>query len=241
MGAAGGAGAGIGALGGMFAGKDPSMLEQIMKSKYTPYAAAGLGTAGLLGGAAYMGNNAGKNEAKKKKSEGEKKADLASAGMGGAMGAGLGGVAGGLYGALAPGYEEDPETGRRRRRSRLMAALRGLAGGAAAGGLAGAGIGHMFPGVPNAAMDQIGMGKELQLPPAAPAGENTRLNAAQMSPAKQKLHAFIAQRNKKTAPVTPDATEMARADAYMAGAGEEPAVNPVTGGANAGMQAATQQ
>lgn len=140
LGLAGGTGAGIGALGGMFTGKDPSMLEQIMKSKYTPYAAAGLGTAGLLGGAAYMGSRAGKNDAKKKKKpEGEKEANL---GLGAGVGAGLGGAAGALYGALAPGYEQDPDSGRRRRRSRLVAALRGLAGGAAAGGLAGGAVGH---------------------------------------------------------------------------------------------------
>lgn len=117
------------------------MLQQIMQSKYTPYAAAGLGAAGILGGAAYMGNRAGKQDAKKKKKpEAEnKQANLA---LGAGAGAGLGGLAGGLYGALAPGYEQDPDSGRRRRRSRLMGALRGLAGGAAAGGLAGGAAGH---------------------------------------------------------------------------------------------------
>jgi hypothetical protein len=135
-----------GAISSLLKGKDPSMLQQIMQSKYTPYAAAGLGTAGLLGGAAYMGSNAGKNEAKKKKPVAEKKADLMSAGMGAGAGAGLGGLAGGLYGALAPGHEEDPETGRRRRRSRLMGALRGLAGGAAVGGLGGGAVGHFAGG-----------------------------------------------------------------------------------------------
>lgn len=140
LGTAGGAGAGIGALGGMFSGKDPSMLQQIMKSKYTPYAAAGLAGAGVLGGAAYMGNRAGKQDAKKKKKpEAEKQSNMA---LGAGAGAGLGGLAGGLYGALAPGYEQDPDSGRRRRRSRLMGALRGLAGGAAAGGLAGGAAGH---------------------------------------------------------------------------------------------------
>lgn len=144
LGAAGGAGAGIGALGGMFSSKDPSMLQQIMNSKYTPYAAAGLGTAGLLGGAAYLGSQSGKGDAKKKKKpEGEKQSNLA---LGAGAGAGLGGLAGGLYGALAPGHERDPETGRRRRRSRLMAALRGMAGGAAAGGVAGGALGHFAGG-----------------------------------------------------------------------------------------------
>lgn len=125
---------------GLMSQKPQSTLQQILNSKYTPYAAAGLGTAGLLGGAAYMGSRAGKNDAKKKKKpEGEKEANL---GLGAGVGAGLGGAAGALYGALAPGYEQDPDSGRRRRRSRLVAALRGLAGGAAAGGLAGGAVGH---------------------------------------------------------------------------------------------------
>ena len=141
---AGGAGAGIGALGGMFTRDEPSMLQQIMNYKYTPHIAAGVGTAGLLGGAAYMGNRAGKNEGKKKKKpEGEKQSNLGGAGMGAAGGATLGGAGGLLYGALAPGYERDPDTGRRKRRSRLTAALRGLAGGAAVGGGIGGAAGYM--------------------------------------------------------------------------------------------------
>lgn len=131
-----------GAISSLFKGKDPSVLDSL--KAYAPYAAAGLGTAGVLGGAAYMGSRAGKNEAKKKKKpEGEKQSNLGGAGLGAAGGAALGGLGGGLYGALAPGYERDPETGRRKRRSRLMAALRGLAGGAAVGGAAGGAAGYL--------------------------------------------------------------------------------------------------
>lgn len=216
-------------------GKDPSLLQQIMNYKYTPHIAAGVGTAGLLGGAAYMGNRAGKNDAKKKKKpEGEKKADLASAGMGGAMGAGLGGLAGGLYGALAPGYEQDPDSGRRRRRSRLMAALRGLAGGAALGGAGGAALGHFMPGVPHGAMDAVGMGKELELP-IPTAAENMQTNVAKMNPAQRKLHEVIMQRNKIKAPPTPDPIELAKAQANMQAMGEEPGSDPMLG-PNAAMQ-----
>lgn len=262
-GTAGGAG-GLYGLSRLWGGKDPSMLQQlqqkmqqVMDYKYTPHIAAGVGAAGLLGGAAYMGSNAGKNEAKKKKKKPQEKRsfsphqatmqtgesgqahplnainaadetiphfakahaagnyqaaegynkqymslmqsasdankqiggpaiqarpltqtwplpaqtagakapmvktqsarefgekvslDLGNIGMGAGAGAGLGGLAGGLYGALAPGYEEDPTSGRRRRRSRLMAALRGALGGAAVGGLGGAAAGHfgghLFP------------------------------------------------------------------------------------------------
>lgn len=232
-GTAGGAG-GIYGLSKLLGGKDPSILEQIMKSKYTPYAAAGLGTAGLLGGAAYMGSRAGKSDAKKKKPAAEKKADLMSAGMGGAMGAGLGGAAGALYGAIAPGHEMDPETGRRRRRSRLMAALRGLAGGAAAGGLGGAAIGHFMPGVPHGAMDAVGMGKQLELPMPSPA-ENMQANVAKLSPAQQKIHAMIMQRNKAKAPATPDPIELAKSQANMQAMGEEPGSDPLLG-PNAAMQ-----
>lgn len=174
LGLSGGAGAGIGALGGMFSGKDPSMLQQIMNSKYTPYAAAGLGAAGLLGGAAYMGNNAGKNEAKKKKPEGEKKADLANALSGGGMGALAGGGLGALYGALAPGYEQDPDTGRRRRRSRLLAALRGGAAGAAGGGLAGGAIGHFAGGnISDVLSKYLAKKEEAKAGPAAQTGIST--------------------------------------------------------------------
>lgn len=119
-------------------------IQQVAKSKYTPYAAAGLGAAGVLGGAAYMGNRAGKQDAKKKKKpEAEKKSNLAGAGMGAGAGAALGGLGGGLYGALAPGREYDPETGRSKRRSRLTAALRGLASGVAVGGAAGGAGGYL--------------------------------------------------------------------------------------------------
>lgn len=237
---AGGTAAGIGGLYGLSkllgGGKDPSLLQQIMQSKYTPYAAAGLGTAGLLGGAAYMGSQSGKNEVKKKKKPaGEKKADLLSAGMGGAMGAGLGGAAGALYGALAPGHEEDPETGRRRRRSRLMAALRGLAGGAVTGGLGGAALGHFAPNIPHGAMDAIGMGKQLELPPPPSASQNMQTNVAQMSPAKRKLYEALAPRNKLKAPPTPDPIEVAKAEAMSQGLGEEPGDTGL--GPNAAMQA----
>lgn len=235
LGVAGGTGAGIGAAGNMLSSKDPSMLQQIMNYKYTPHIAAGVGTAGLLGGAAYLGSQSGKNDAKKKKKpEGEKQADLMSAGMGGAMGAGLGGLAGGLYGALAPGHEQDPETGRRRRRSRLMAALRGLAGGAALGGAGGAALGHFMPGVPHGAMDAVGMGKELELPMSSPQ-ENMQANVAKLTPAQQKIHAMIMQRNKMKAPPTPDPVELARSQANMQAMGEEPGSDPLLG-PNAAMQ-----
>lgn len=142
--AAGGTGAGIGSIGNYFTKKPaptPGMLEQIMNYKYTPHIAAGLGGAGLLGGAALMGNNAGKSEAKKKrKNDGEKQSNLMNAGLGAGAGAGLGAAGGALFGALAPGQETDPETGRKKRRSRLVAALRGaLAGGVGGGALGGAG------------------------------------------------------------------------------------------------------
>lgn len=231
-GTAGGVG-GIYGLSKLLGGKDPSILEQIMKSKYTPYAAAGLGAAGLLGGAAYMGSRAGKEEAKKKKPA-TKQADLMSAGMGGAMGAGLGGLAGGLYGALAPGHEEDPESGRRRRRSRLLGALRGLAGGAALGGLGGAALGHFKPGIPHGAADAMGMGKQLELPPPPTAAETMQSNVNRMNPMQRKLHDFIMQRNKMKAPATPDPVELAKAQAMSQSLGEEPGDTGL--GPNAAMQ-----
>jgi len=141
VGAAGAGGALFGALGNMALRDEPGMLQQIMNSKYTPYAAAGLGTAGLLGGAAYLGSRAGKNDAKKKKPE-VKTANLGDAGLGAGAGAAALGAGGALFGALAPGHETDPMTGRRKRRSRLMGALRGLAGGAAVGGAAGGAAGY---------------------------------------------------------------------------------------------------
>lgn len=165
------------AIASMFKGKDPSMLQQVMNSKYTPYAAAGLAGAGLLGGAAYMGNRAGKNDAKKKKKpegKNEKQSNLGGAGLGAGAGAGLGGLAGGLYGALAPGYEEDPMTGRRRRRSRLTAALRGLAGGAALGGLGGGAAGY-FAGDKNikSVLEKFLANKSQDAGPDAAAGIRT--------------------------------------------------------------------
>ena len=154
VGAAGAGGAGLGALGNLALRDEPSMLQQVLNSKYTPYAAAGLGAAGLLGGAAYMGSRAGKTEANKKKPAVEKQSNatniglgslnLNNIGMGAGAGAALGGAGGALFGALNPGREQDPTTGRSRRRSRLMAALRGLAGGAAMGGVAGGAAGHFL-------------------------------------------------------------------------------------------------
>ena len=235
---AGGTAAGVGGVYGLSkllgGGKDPSMLQQIMNSKYTPYAAAGLGTAGLLGGAAYLGSRAGKTEAKKKKPAAEKQSNVAA-------GAGLGALAGGglgaLTGALAPGYETDPDSGRRRRRSRLMAALRGLAAGGVAGGLGGAAVGHFAPGATNSMLDRMGMGKELELPPPPTGAENMAQNVAQMNPQQRKLHDVIMQRNKIKAPPTPDPVELARAQATVNSMGEEPGMNDVTGAPNPAMAA----
>lgn len=241
LGLAGGAGAGVGGLGSLLARKDPSMLQQVMQSKYTPYAAAGLGAAGLLGGAAYMGSSAGKNEAKKKKkkpnnSSDDKQANLADAGLGAGAGALAGGGLGALYGALNPGQEQDPESGRRRRRSRLMAALRGLAAGGVAGGLGGAALGGFAPGVLNSARDRVGLGKELQLPAAPSAAESMATNVAQATPAQRKLHEALMHRKMK-APSTPDALEYARAEATVNNMGEEPGMNDLTGGMNPAMAA----
>jgi hypothetical protein len=123
-----------------------SAKDNVMNYKYTPHiAAGGLGLA-ALGAGAYMGGR----ESKKKKKPQLKAAnfklnlDSLNAGSGAGLGAIAGGGLGAMYGALAPGYEEDPDTGRRKRRSRLTAALRGLAGGVVAGGGIGGGIGYAF-------------------------------------------------------------------------------------------------
>lgn len=61
--------------------------------------------------------------------------------LGGLGGAAIGGLGGAAMGALDPGVEED-ENGRKRKRSRLSAALTGALAGAGVGGVGGAAYGH---------------------------------------------------------------------------------------------------
>lgn len=75
--------------------------------------------------------------------------------LGGLGGAALGGLGGAVMGAMDPGYEED-EDGRKRKRSRLMAALRGGLGGAGVGALGGAGFGAFAPKDTQSKMTQVG-------------------------------------------------------------------------------------
>ena len=146
VGAAAGTGLGIGNLINSF-GKKPepstlsSMYNTVANSPYTPYALGGVGALGALGGAAYMGYN---TESDKKKKKREKRSDLQfGPGLGAGAGAGLGVLGGGLYGLLSDPGEDIDAAGRRKKRSRIMAALRGALGGGLLGGGAGAAVGAL--------------------------------------------------------------------------------------------------